>query len=1388
MVIIPFNLPATIFAKEITSKEKAIDITRGDPIGTVTGSAIGTVTGSSEQATFTYDENIVAEEYQALKEKFLNELAPATVANTFPRTVTTNGNTLSNEFIEFAVDSSTGRFTIGTTEGNPDLSTDDYKKLLFGHSNPGTSYTSIYVDGSTSVYGNNGFTISPYFENNSNISEVKHGDIRVKQIISLVKNSSTNRDDIIEVKYEVINEGESSSSFGLRIMMDTMLGNNDAAPFRIPIIGDVTTEMEFVGDDIPQYWQAFDSLSNPNVVSYGNFVSGEIKPSKVQFTNWSRVYNTQWGYQISKGSSNGDSAVSVIWNRYLAPGMKETYTTRYGLSELLQDLKPPLAVTVAADSTVQVEDSSQNYIPYTITTYVQNTGNTPAINAKCIFSLPDELTFQPSESNVIELGNIGVGEIQKVDKVVYVKEKSSSDRYVNYSIKVSADNCAIKVLSKQLVIPKVESDYQIEFNYSCGSSRDFTETCYFSHDYFNNKSTTGYNASLATSSLCFALSCFASNEQEYTNKFANAKDFLTKLDFKDFDKNEWFTKKPQSDSIGVVAANKKIIDNKGEEYTLIACGIRGGGYESEWAGNFTVGRTGNHYGFELARNQVINFLSQYISEKNITGKVKLWITGYSRAAATSNMVAGAIDDGTSLGNSITLEKGDLYAYTFETPQGAWEDNIPYPVTYNNIWNIINRNDPVPRVAMTGLGFSRFGYDRFLPSKSADGRLYEALKDAMLNFYHTMDSYSEVGEYTVDDFEMLEFKLKYILPGGPGGKDFIQVDENTPQDIYLDGLMSKLVKEAIKTRDNYVDDLQNGIRTIFTAMYGTLLPDEPVSRIKEAMNIFIDKLCEWGTVRDMALIVFNPFHKETIEDYITNLLEESFNEAGINYYNIDSLKDFVGEICKIVVPFVVKHPNYTLTTVKNIDKLGAAHYPELCFAWLKAQDINYTNTPIIFDGIGQYRIIRINCPVDLKVYNRNNILVSHFKSDTVQNIPDSYISSYVNQDGEKIICLPANEDFRIEIIPTDNGIMNYSVNEYSSSKDDYTRIVNYYDIPIMEGQILSAYVPAFSEGEFNNSTDGSSTLYSFIDSSGNTIEPNKDLKGDNASNAYYLVSAIPEKEEQGIVIGQGIRNEGAFAQVEAIPNEGYEFIGWYEDGTTLVSEESEYRFCVKHDITLVAKFKYVGTEANNIEVTFNVTSKWDTAFNANITITNISDKVIDNWAIQFDMPYEITNIWNGAISSYNEGTYVIKNAGHNQDISPGSSVSFGFSANTTDENIVYPDRYAIIGKEASAGSDRYEINFDVTSDWESAFNGQIVITNLSDEVIEDWALEFDFDQEITTFWTADIISHEGKHYVVKNKGYNANIEPGQSVTLGFSGRPGNVVSEPKDYTLNYIGID
>jgi hypothetical protein len=98
-----------------------------------------------------------------------------------------------------------------------------------------------------------------------------------------------------------------------------------------------------------------------------------------------------------------------------------------------------------------------------------------------------------------------------------------------------------------------------------------------------------------------------------------------------------------------------------------------------------------------------------------------------------------------------------------------------------------------------------------------------------------------------------------------------------------------------------------------------------------------------------------------------------------------------------------------------------------------------------------------------------------------------------------------------------------------------------------------------------------------------------------------------------------------------------------------------------------------------------------------------------------------------------------------------------------------------------------VDFNISSDWKEAFNGEIVITNISDQTIEDWSLEFDFDKNISSFWTADIANHEGNHYSIVNKGYNANIAPGASVSLGFRGEPGDVTCSPENFILQKYQI-
>lgn len=211
-------------------------------------------------------------------------------------------------------------------------------------------------------------------------------------------------------------------------------------------------------------------------------------------------------------------------------------------------------------------------------------------------------------------------------------------------------------------------------------------------------------------------------------------------------------------------------------------------------------------------------------------------------------------------------------------------------------------------------------------------------------------------------------------------------------------------------------------------------------------------------------------------------------------------------------------------------------------------------------------------------------------------------------------------------------------------------------------------------------------------------------------------------------------------------------------------------------------KYVG---DGYEVEFKVVNKWPGAFQGEFVLTNTSDQPLENWTLKFDFEHEITNMWNAQIVTHEANSYIIKNMGHNQDIAPGSSVNIGFQANWNDE-IKVPQSYDLLIAKQEVGDTDYTIDFKVTGDWGQAFNGEISITNNTEETIEDWTLEFDFDRNIERLWTAEIVEHDVNHYVIKNAGYNANIAPGQTITLGFSGNPGNVDSEPTNYVLNQLG--
>ena len=261
------------------------------------------------------------------------------------------------------------------------------------------------------------------------------------------------------------------------------------------------------------------------------------------------------------------------------------------------------------------------------------------------------------------------------------------------------------------------------------SSNDWTEY-HYRDDYFYNDSTT-YNPSLSTMSFVLARSAFTYNDDDWAYGYKNCEDLLTQIGFVDIEANDCFKERPEANTIGVCIGRKNLyLEDSGTYTTLIAIGIRGAGYGAEWAGNATIGASGEAQGFGVARDQVIDFLNAYLDEHSddIEQNPKIWIAGFSRASAVTNLTGNfldcAIEDyitgvwdydeeelarmNTTRANMLkyNVKYTDVYAYGFEVPRGGVE-SMEAPQS-DNLFCLVDYNDVVPDVAPSCWGFIQYG--------------------------------------------------------------------------------------------------------------------------------------------------------------------------------------------------------------------------------------------------------------------------------------------------------------------------------------------------------------------------------------------------------------------------------------------------------------------------------------------------------------------------------------------------------------------------------------------------------------------------------------------------------------------------------------------------------
>ena len=157
-----------------------------------------------------------------------------------------------------------------------------------------------------------------------------------------------------------------------------------------------------------------------------------------------------------------------------------------------------------------------------------------------------------------------------------------------------------------------------------------------------------------------------------------------------------------------------------DSFELIAVGICGQGYADEWESNLSVGTGKNPTGFSSVAHLVYDRVFGYISENHLKGKMKIWVSGFSRAAAVSNITASLLSD------SDTFSQENVFAYTFATPMTVRDKE---PKSYENIFNICGEMDPVTNIPFADWGYSRYGITFSTPAMETDSDFWTKRKKA-----------------------------------------------------------------------------------------------------------------------------------------------------------------------------------------------------------------------------------------------------------------------------------------------------------------------------------------------------------------------------------------------------------------------------------------------------------------------------------------------------------------------------------------------------------------------------------------------------------------------------------------------------------------------------------
>lgn len=305
-----------------------------------------------------------------------------------------------------------------------------------------------------------------------------------------------------------------------------------------------------------------------------------------------------------------------------------------------------------------------------------------------------------------------------------------------------------------------------------------------------------YNSNIATISSLFSADIYGGSSFDGLS----LDKFMAKHGIKDIKNYNLASLYSDSDVSEAKIGHRKVTYN-GVTKEIIVIVVRGtNGTIQEWTSNFDIGSTSqkskypdwkiasNHKGFDIAATRILKCLKEYEEKSYLdkSAKKTYWVMGHSRGAGIANVI----------GARLVTDSKDVYTYTFASPGTTTASNAEDTNVYPGIYNIINKEDLIPRLPVAKWGFKHYGKSYRLSVADKYEKEWESLTgktDYDPDTFGLDDTEKEIGKIMKNRNDAYVYTCKCH---GDGSSDNISIKNCGTSKESREGAIAKIPSNAL----------------------------------------------------------------------------------------------------------------------------------------------------------------------------------------------------------------------------------------------------------------------------------------------------------------------------------------------------------------------------------------------------------------------------------------------------------------------------------------------------------------------------------------------------------------------------------------------------------------